>query len=204
MIRNNSARYAHILLALGAATCSALSNAQTDPPRLEEVVVTAQKRQESVQDVPIAISALKGDTLDALGATEVTDINLFVPGLSGITYGVGTNTWAIRGISTNDPSVGSEPSVAVFLDDAYVGRNVFATDGFFDVARIEVAKGPQGTLYGRNASAGAISIISNKPGDENSLALRLAGGKEGQDVDLHAGLTLLLQLGNDPSQAKLL
>ena len=104
-----------------------------------------------------------------------------VPGLTGADYGLATNTWAIRGISSNDWTIGSEPSVGVFYDDAYVGRNIFATTTFFDINRIEVVKGPQGTLFGRNAAAGAISLVSNKPGDANELRLGIALGDEGQE-----------------------
>jgi iron complex outermembrane receptor protein len=86
----------------------------------------------------------------------------------------------IRGIGSNDWTIGSEPSVGVFIDDAYVGRNIFATSNFFDINRIEVVKGPQGTLFGRNAAAGAISLVTNKPGDEDELHLGLSMGDEGQ------------------------
>ena len=110
------------------------------------------------------------------GVNNVTALIPMVPGLTGTSYGIVTNTWAIRGISTNDWTIGSEPSVGVFFDDAYIGRNILSTGAFYDVERIEVVKGPQGTLFGRNAAAGAISIVSNKPGNETAFSLGLAVG----------------------------
>jgi iron complex outermembrane receptor protein len=149
--------------------------------QLEEVIVTAQKREQSIQDVPIAISAINERILEQTGVNTITEVIPMVPGLTGSDYGLATNTWAIRGISSNDWSIGSEPAVGVFADDAYVGRNIFATGVFFDINRIEVVKGPQGTLFGRNSAAGAISLITNKPGDENELRLGVALGDEGQE-----------------------
>jgi iron complex outermembrane receptor protein len=149
--------------------------------QLEEVLVTAQKREQSIQDVPIAISAVSEEMLEQTGINTITEVIPMVPGLTGADYGLATNTWAIRGIGSNDWTIGSEPSVGVFVDDAYVGRNVFATTNFFDINRIEVVKGPQGTLFGRNSAAGAISLITNRPGEENELRLGVALGDEGQE-----------------------
>ncbi len=148
--------------------------------QLDEVVVTAQKSEQNLQNVPIAISAVTGEMLEQTGVNTITEIIPMVPGLTGSDYGLAQNSWAIRGISSNNDTIGSEPAVGVFLDDAYVGRPMFATGAFFDISRIEVVKGPQGTLFGRNSSAGAISLITNKPGDENELNLGLAYGDEGQ------------------------
>jgi iron complex outermembrane receptor protein len=149
--------------------------------QLEEVLVTAQKREQSIQDVPIAISAVSEEMLEQTGINTITEVIPMVPGLTGADYGLATNTWAIRGIGSNDWTIGSEPSVGVFVDDAYVGRNIFATTNFFDINRIEVVKGPQGTLFGRNSAAGAISLITNRPGEENELRLGVALGDEGQE-----------------------
>jgi iron complex outermembrane recepter protein len=162
-------------MAVSAALAPSASFAQ-----LEEVVVTAQKREQNLQDVPIAISAVSQEMLEQTGINTITEVIPMVPGLTGSDYGLAQNSWAIRGISSNDDTIGSEHSVGVFFDDAYVGRNMFATGTFFDINRIEVVKGPQGTLFGRNSSAGAISLISNRPGDENELRLGVALGDEGQ------------------------
>jgi iron complex outermembrane receptor protein len=164
-------------LSIGIA---ALFTANSAFAQLEEVLVTAQKREQSLQEVPISISAVDQELLEQTGVNTITEVIPMVAGLSGADYGLATNTWAIRGIGSNDWTIGSEPSVGVFVDDAYVGRNIFATSSFFDINRIEVVKGPQGTLFGRNAAAGAISLVTNKPGDENELHLGLSMGDEGQ------------------------
>ena len=108
-----------IVVAISALAFSATAFAQ-----LEEVLVTAQKREQSLQEVPIAISAVSGELLEQTGVNTITEIIPMVPGLSGADYGLATNSWAIRGIGSNDWTIGSEPSVGVFVDDAYVGRNI--------------------------------------------------------------------------------
>ncbi len=148
---------------------------------LEEVMVTAQKRVQSAQDVPIAISAMSAEMITDTGVDNLTQVLPMLPGVTGSTAGISTNAWAIRGISTNDWSTGSEPSVAVYIDEAYVGRNTLATGAFFDLESIEAVNGPQGTLFGRNAAAGAIMMKTNKPADEHSLRLGLGWGDEGQE-----------------------
>lgn len=164
-----------------AATIAALSGPlSASEVGLEEIIVTAQKRSESVQDVPVAISAFSAEMVANTGVDTINDLIPMIPGLNGSSAGIATNAWGIRGISTNDWSAGSEPSVGVFIDDAYIGRNVHATGAFFDIAQVEVIKGPQGTLFGRNSSVGAISLTTNKPADENSFDLGLAAGSEGQ------------------------
>ena len=172
-MKNNYKKRISIIIA-------ALLTANSAFAQLEEVLVTAQKREQSLQEVPIAISAVNQELLEQTGVNTITEVIPMVAGLSGADYGLATNTWAIRGIGSNDWTIGSEPSVGVFVDDAYVGRNIFATSSFFDINRIEVVKGPQGTLFGRNAAAGAISLVTNKPGDENELHLGLSMGDEGQ------------------------
>lgn len=178
---------------VGLATSPALAqdDAEDAEARMTTVTVTTQKRAESLNDVPIAISAVGEQTLEATGISNVTELIPYVPGLTGSATGVATNVWNIRGIGTNDWSVGSEPAVAVFLDDAYIGRNVNAAASFFDVERIEVVKGPQGTLFGRNASAGAINIISKKPEDSNSLQVGAGIGNENQSEVMLIGNTAL-------------
>jgi iron complex outermembrane receptor protein len=165
------------------ATLAAVLLAQSLPAaaQLEEVVVTAQKRAESVQDVPVAISAMSEELIADTGVDNLTQVLPMLPGVTGSTAGISTNAWAIRGISTNDWSTGSEPSVAIYIDEAYVGRNALATGAFFDLERIEAVNGPQGTLFGRNAAAGAIIMTTNKPADENSLRLGVGAGDEGQE-----------------------
>jgi iron complex outermembrane receptor protein len=140
---------------------------------IEEVVVTSQRREQSLQDVPMAVSALGEQFMQESGVTEVNDVIAYSPGLNGSKQGAVTPIFSIRGIhSTMGVAIGSEQSVGVFLDDAYIGRDELVALGFIDTARVEVLKGPQGTLFGRNTSAGAISITSNAPNEEPELTIK--------------------------------
>jgi len=188
MISHKSSPGAKIAAVIALTTCAATAHSQM----LEEIVVTVQKRTESVQDVPIAISAMNQEMIVDTGVDNITQILPMLPGVTGSAAGISTNAWAIRGISTNDWSMGSEPSVAVYVDEACIGRNVLATGAFFDLAGLEVIKGPQGTLFGRNAAAGAIALTTNKPADENTLHLGIGAGNEGQrlyDIVANAALS---------------
>lgn len=133
--------------------------------RLEEVMVTAQKRSESLQDVPIALSAFSGDTLKDLGVNNIKDIQAVTPNF------VVNNTGAIaqpylRGIGTRLSNMGLEPSIATYIDDRYISRPAATLFELADVERIEILKGPQGTLYGRNAAGGAVRVVTMAPADE--------------------------------------
>lgn len=148
--------------------------------QLEEVIVTAQKREQSLLEVPISVSVFSSEFVMESRIESLTDLKWYAPGLSGEDLGSVTGTYAIRGISSNTFNVGSEPSVGVFIDDIYTGQNTSASAGIFDVERVEVIKGPQGTLFGRNTSAGAVSIVSRKPGKTLASQAELSVGDFGQ------------------------
>jgi iron complex outermembrane receptor protein len=141
--------------------------AATDPqPQivgLEEVVITAQKRQQSLQDVPISVSAFSGEMLKEGRMADIRGIVDFTPGFSGKTEDGFTDALAMRGIATNDFGIGGDPSVAMFVDGIWSGRTGGVMTAMYDVERAEVVKGPQGTLFGRNSIAGAVSVITAKP-----------------------------------------
>ena len=130
---------------------------------LDDIVVTAQKREQSRQDVPISINAFNAQAIAALSAESIGDLDKFTPGLSINDTSVTQPSYTIRGVSTDDFGIGTEPSVGIFIDGVYSARSGGSLVFFNDVERVEVLKGPQGTLFGRNTSAGAISIITNKP-----------------------------------------
>ena len=140
-------------------------------PRLEEVIVTAQRRAENVQDVPISMSVVTGDRLDARSLTQVAQVADFTPNVymdptvpfSGSNAVLGAY---IRGIGQSDFAFNLEPGVGVYVDDVYLARSIGANVDLLDVERIEVLKGPQGTLFGRNTIGGAIHVITRRPGDE--------------------------------------
>lgn len=133
---------------------------------LEEVVVTAQKREQSLQDVPIALNAFNADFLRVTGAQNLDNLTQFTPGLDATNLNVTQPTFAIRGIGTGGLSIGTDPAVGIYMDGVYVGRSASSNTEFTDIERIEILKGPQGTLFGRNAAAGAIQIITQKPNQE--------------------------------------
>lgn len=135
--------------------------------QLEEVVVTAQKREEDFMTVPASVSAFTTQDMINTGAATIQDIDAFIPGLDtdDSTSGSTQMKIEIRGVSSPNISSGQDPSVATFYDGSYMPRAVTSIP-FTDIARTEVLKGPQGTLFGRNATAGVINIIPNKPHEE--------------------------------------
>ena len=154
-----------ITLALAALALSA--SAATQAQQLEEVVVTAQKRAQSVNDIGLSVTAFSGDMVDKLGFTETSDIALQTPGLEvQPTFGNAYPAFIIRGVGVNDYSPNTNPGVAVYVDEAYVPTAPMLSFGLYDIDRIEVLKGPQGTLYGRNTTGGAIAVHTRKPTDE--------------------------------------
>jgi iron complex outermembrane receptor protein len=134
--------------------------------QLEEVVVTAQKREQSLQDVALAVSAFSGDMMNNAGVVNIEDITAMTPGFAISAYNPVTPAPYIRGVGTNSSSVGDDASVGVFIDEVYAGRAGGYRSDMYDVARVEVLRGPQGTLYGRNVAGGAMNIITNNPSEE--------------------------------------
>ena len=146
---------------------------------LEEIVVVAQKREQNLQDVPIAISAFTGAQMDALGVSESFDIATFAPGvhISGNLAGQNTQC-SIRGVTQNDFNDIIEAPNAVYLDEGYIAVAQAQTFAAFDIDRVEILKGPQGTLFGRNATGGLVHFISNSPSfDETSGYLDVEVGQ---------------------------
>ncbi|HSW11423.1 MAG TPA: TonB-dependent receptor [Solimonas sp.] len=128
---------------------------------VEEIVVTAQKREENLQDVPISVQAFSGEMLDALGVSDQTDLQRVTPGLN-VTNQVSYVMTFLRGVGT-DATIAAEPSVATYIDGIYYPFASNLAQNFGAVDRIEVLKGPQGTLFGRNATGGAIAIHTKEP-----------------------------------------
>jgi iron complex outermembrane receptor protein len=146
--------------------------------KIEEVVVTAQKRAQSAQRTPIAMRVVSGRTLQAAQITDVQNLTRVAPDLSVIQNTV-YNQLSIRGVSAQTFAEGSDAALTVDIDGEYINRPVALNAAFFDLARIEVLKGPQGTLYGRNATAGAINIITAKPVQKYEGYLTIGAGTYG-------------------------
>ena len=156
---------------------------------LEEIVVTATKRAQSVQDVPVAVSAVDASTIEAMRIDEFTDITRISPSLTVNRGDWATNSgFSLRGIGTNVFSINIEPSVAIVVDDVPLVRSSQAFSDLLDIERIEVLRGPQSTLFGKNASAGVVNVVTQGPGEE--FDFRFRGGYTTDDefnVALTAG-----------------
>ena len=148
---------------------------------LEEVVVPAQKREESIQDVGIAITAFSGEQLDAFGFTNSTDLTAFTPGfhMSGNSAGH-TQQFTIRGATQNDFFDLAEAPNAVYIDEGYQAAGQAQLFASFDIDRVEILKGSQGTLFGRNATGGLVHYITRKPIEETQFYGDVVYGKYDQ------------------------
>ena len=129
---------------------------------LETIVVTAEKRETNLQKTPIAITAISGATLNAQGIHDATGLNQLVPNLQISTDQPDVQI-VIRGVASLNNGPGNDPAVAFMVDGVYLSRSTAAGGSFFDLDHVEVLRGPQGTLYGRNADAGTISIVPKTP-----------------------------------------
>lgn len=159
-------------LALGLVQAA---NAQ----KLDEIVVTAQHRAENIQDIPITVTALSADELKKADIFDAGTIAQHTPGLAYAEFSPGQATASMRGISSADDGAGLDNSVALFLDGVYIGRGASINFDMFDLERIEVLRGPQGTLFGRNSIGGAINVVSEKPSEELTTRLGVTVGNEG-------------------------
>ena len=150
--------------------------ADSTPPAAElpQVVVTARKREERQQDVPASITAFTSTQLDALGIQDMRDLGTYVPGLQ-FTDLAGYNLIYLRGVGTDAFIPSADPSIATYLDGVYFPSGHSVAQSFGAVERVEVLKGPQGTLFGRNSTGGAISIITENPGDTPELSIQASG-----------------------------
>lgn len=170
------------LTILGIAAAPALASAQQaaasgDGSNLETIVVTAQKRSINVQDSPLAISAMTGASLAKDKVTSVVDLAQTMTGISFTQNSPQANEINIRGVvNTRLTSPTADQSVSTFVDDVYVARSGIVNTNFMDVARVEVVRGPQGVLLGKNVAGGAVNIISNKPSAQNSASVTASIG----------------------------
>jgi iron complex outermembrane receptor protein len=164
---------------LGAGQSAAQQQRQQEGPQLEEVVVTARFREESLQQTPLAITALTAETLEVNGATNVIDVGDWAPNVVIDQLGAGwgpTLAASIRGLGYGDFKATSEPTVTIYVDDVVLGRPTGAILDLLDLERVEVLRGPQGTLFGKNAIGGVIRLISRKPGEAPGGSVELTLG----------------------------
>ena len=157
--------------------------AQDDEALIEEIMVTATKRVASIYEVPIALSAFEGDKLAQQGIVDIVDIGKFVPNLNITQFSAGHTSSSnpfIRGIGLQDHLITTDPGVSVYVDGVYLGRQVGQNWNLTNIERIEVLRGPQGTLYGRNSIGGAINIITKTPGADEGAKVGLEVGSRGR------------------------
>src|SRR5579862_3186379 len=167
---------ANVLIILAASASTAFADDATSATdQLTEVVVTAQKREESLSRVPVAVTAISGSQLDERGYADPTDLLGAVPNL-GVVLNNGVPYFSIRGVVANDALPGADPAVAFHVNGTYLATHEDTGAAFYDVSRLEVLKGPQGTLFGRNALGGAINLITNLPTDQFEASEELTVG----------------------------
>lgn len=171
MNSKNLTRHTHKVMLLGIASAILLQIPNPSMAQqggvLEEVLVTAQKREQLASDVGIAITTFSGDQLNALGIENSTELIAYTPGVSMAgDIGGQRAIFNIRGVVQNDYADIAEAPVAVYIDGTYLASTQAQTFGLFDIARVEVLKGPQGTLFGRNATGGLVNTITAKPSEE--------------------------------------
>ncbi len=183
------------LLVLAAAASSARAqtgeapqDAPAESTTLQEIVVTAQRRAENLQDVPLAVTALTADTLARNDIRDLGRVEVLTPGFSFGKSGSDARP-AIRGVRTENVGVSGDPTIGFFVDNVYRSRATQANEPFVDVARVEVQRGPQGTLYGRNTFGGNIAIATAEPDEEFSGAVSgVLGSYERRSTQGHVNL----------------
>ncbi|RTL16812.1 MAG: TonB-dependent receptor, partial [Sphingomonadaceae bacterium] len=157
-----------------AAAETAPDTSATPPQDNGDIVVTARRRSETLQSVPIAVTAFSADKLDKIGAVDLTDIQNVTPNTTLKTARGSNSTLAafIRGVGQQDPVPGFEAGIGIYLDDVYLNRPQAAVLDIYDVDRIEVLRGPQGTLYGRNTIGGAVKYVTKRLPNETELRVK--------------------------------
>lgn len=167
------------LTAAGAQDTADESTAAKETRVLEVVTVVAERRASNLQDVPVAVTAIGGTQIREGGITNIEDVGLRVPNTKINTFNIGEPQIYIRGIGNTSDSIGSDPAVGLFLDDVYISRTGAASFNLYDLERIEVLRGPQGALYGKNVIGGAISVVTREPSFEFAGRAGVTVGKYG-------------------------
>jgi len=168
-----------VQLACLPTTASAQDTASTEKLVLDEIIVTAQKREQNIQDIPLSVSAISGDVLSGSAVLDISRLKLLVPGMNFGQTGAYAHV-AIRGARTEAIQVNSQPIVSNYSDGIYRSGTEQFLGPMVDLERLEVLRGPQGTLFGRNSYAGAILMHTNKPNQEFDASLQFTGGDYGR------------------------
>jgi iron complex outermembrane recepter protein len=165
--------------------CLIISGGSVQAAELEEIVVTARSVEESVRDIPVAITAVGEERLTTFGLNSMTDLEAITPQLSIFRAGNGNGaSIQIRGVGSPTTSIGIEQSVAVVIDGVYYPQGRAINEGLMDVSQVAILKGPQALYFGKNATAGVVSVITNNPGEEFEASLRVNNEFESDDLTL--------------------
>jgi len=167
----------------GPAAAQQPAAPQQEAETLDSIIVTARRREESLQDTPVAVTALTADALERQNIIATTDLDKVAPNLQFHSYGTltGNNSAAqvfIRGIGQTDATAAVDPGVGIYIDDVYMGRSVGGAMDFRDIASVQILRGPQGTLFGRNTIGGAVLLTTNAPGDDAGSSVRVGVGSD--------------------------
>ncbi len=170
-----------VTLILASPSVIALAQAgptsDTQPSQIEEIVVTAQKRSQALSDVGLTVNVVNAEQLADRGVVNIADLAVAVPGFTAATNSDGTPIYTLRGVSFNSINFGTAPTVSVYVDEAPVPFAVMSEGALFDVSNVQVLKGPQGTLFGQNATGGAINYSVAKPTDAFEAGIKGTYGR---------------------------
>ena len=164
------------MVGLGATVMVFMSGTSFAQSPLEEILVTAQKREQSINDIGMAISAYSGDDLNALGVSDTRDLAGLIPGFTAAKSDLGTTIYTLRGVGYNSPNLSSTSPVGVYVDEAAFPYPYMSHGLSYDLERVEVLKGPQGTIYGRNTTGGLVNFITNRPSEEFEAGVKVQYG----------------------------
>ena len=173
----NACVWSSLLLPLPSAQANMAFTASEEP--LNTIIITARRLEESAQDVPISVTSIRGETLNQAGITTAQELQQVVAGLQVAVPNPRLAQFTLRGLGSSSFNEGLESSVGLFVDGVYLGRQSMSITDLIDIERIEVARGPQGTLFGKNATAGTIHVITQKPQFTPQALMEVSGGSEG-------------------------
>ena len=180
------------LLAIGSVAEDTGDGGARGGAVIEEVVVTAQKRAENLQDVPVSVTALTSEDLEVARFRNLNELSDLVPNMHELPFkGDGTPVFSLRGLSMADYSFHQQSPVGMYVDEVYKGNQSLNAVPHFDLDRIEVLRGPQGTLYGKNTTGGAVNIITRRPQMENAHYVSVGAGNFGL-LETHAAFNAVL------------
>ena len=185
-------KFRNLILTIATLGCTfLLAPPQLAAQQMEEIVVTARAEEKSVRDIPVAISVVNEERMDTFGLDSFSDLEAMTPQLTIARGGSGNGAAiGIRGIASATTSIGIESSVSIIIDGVYMPQARAINEGLMDVSQVAVLKGPQALYFGKNATAGVVSLISNNPGDEFEAMIRVNNEFETEDLTIEGMVSI--------------